>query len=78
MPTIILETQIKATAELCYKLSLSVDLHQLSTNKTGEHIIDGIQFGAMKLGDFVTWRAKHFGIWQNLTTKITKTEPHSF
>lgn len=78
MPTIILETKIKATSELCYKLSLSVDLHQLSTSKTGEHIVDGVKFGVMKLGDFVTWRAKHFGIWQNLSTKITNTEPYSF
>lgn len=78
MPTIILETQIKAKAEICYKLSLSVDLHQVSTSKTGEHIVDGVKFGIMKLGNFVTWRAKHFGTWQNLTTKITKTEPHSF
>jgi ligand-binding SRPBCC domain-containing protein len=23
------------------------------------------------LGETVTWRAKHFGIWQNLTSKIT-------
>ena len=78
MPTIILETKIKATTEICYKLSLSVDLHQLSTSKTGEHIVDGVKFGVMKLGDFVTWRAKHFGIWQNLSTKIIIAEPHSF
>ena len=76
MPTIILETKIKAPAEICYKLSLSVDLHQLSTSKTGEHIVDGVKFGVMKLGEFVTWRAKHFGIWQNLSTKITNAEPN--
>lgn len=78
MPTIILETEIKAKAEICYKLSLSVDLHQLSTSKTGEHIVDGVKFGVMKLGAFVTWRAKHFGIWQKLSTKITKAEPYTF
>jgi len=78
MPTIILQIKIKATAEICYKLSLSVDLHQLSTSKTGEHIVDGVKFGVMKLGDFVTWRAKHFGIWQNLSTKITNAEPYTF
>ncbi|HLO44072.1 MAG TPA: hypothetical protein VK175_07060 [Leadbetterella sp.] len=55
MPTIILETQIKASVEICYKLSLSVDLHQLSTNKTGEHIVDGVKFASVQslpLGDF--------------------------
>jgi ligand-binding SRPBCC domain-containing protein len=78
MSIIILETPIKSPAEICYKLSLSVDLHQLSTSKTGEHIIDGVREGIMQLNDSVTWRAKHFGIWQNLTTKITETKPFEY
>jgi ligand-binding SRPBCC domain-containing protein len=78
MSKIILETPIKASAEICYKLSLSVDLHQLSTSKTGEHIVDGVREGIMKLNDTVTWRAKHFGVWQNLTTKITETKPFEY
>jgi ligand-binding SRPBCC domain-containing protein len=77
MPTIIIKTQIKASAEACYKLSLNVDLHQESTSKTGEHIVDGIRNGIMQLGDTVTWKAKHFGIWQTLTTKITKEQKYS-
>jgi hypothetical protein len=36
MSVIFLETHIKAKTEVCYKLSLNVDLHQVSTNKTGE------------------------------------------
>ncbi|HEY1054547.1 MAG TPA: SRPBCC family protein [Emticicia sp.] len=72
MPKIILETLIQASAEICYDLSLSVDLHQLSTAKTREHIVDGVREGLMKLGESVTWRAKHFGIWQELTSKITE------
>jgi ligand-binding SRPBCC domain-containing protein len=79
MPKIILETKIKATIEVCYNLSLSVDLHQVSTAHTGEHIVDGVRTGIMKLGESVTWRAKHFGIWQNLTSKIVETnEPFYF
>jgi ligand-binding SRPBCC domain-containing protein len=78
MSKIILETLINSTPEICYKLSLNVDLHQLSTSKTCEHIVDGIHEGIMKLNDMVTWRAKHFGIWQNLTTKITETKPHEY
>lgn len=73
MPKIALETPIKAPAEICYDLSLSVDLHQLSTAKTKEHIVDGVRQGVMKLGETVTWRAKHFGIWLELTSKITET-----
>jgi ligand-binding SRPBCC domain-containing protein len=78
MSIIILETSINAKPEICYKLSLNVDLHQTSTSKTGEYIVNGIKEGIMKLGDTVTWRAKHFGIWQNLTTKITETKPYSY
>jgi ligand-binding SRPBCC domain-containing protein len=72
MPKITLETPIKASADICYDLALSVDLHQLSTASTKEHIVDGVRTGVMKLGERVTWRAKHFGIWLELTSKITE------
>ncbi|UTA68309.1 SRPBCC family protein [Emticicia sp. 21SJ11W-3] len=72
MSKIILETLIHSTPEICYDLSLSVDLHQLSTAQTKEYIVDGVRAGIMKLGESVTWRAKHFGIWLELSTKITE------
>jgi ligand-binding SRPBCC domain-containing protein len=75
MPTIILETQIKAKAEICYNLSLSVDLHKASTQKTGEYIVAGVKSGMMKLGETVTWKAKHFGLWQELSTQISDATP---
>ena len=71
MPTIELKTKIKAPIERCFLLSLSVDLHLLSTEETNERAIAGVTSGLMKMGDTVTWRAKHFGIYQNLTSKIT-------
>ena len=71
MSVLFLETPIHTKPKVCYQLSLSVDLHQLSTRKTGEHIVNGVRQGTMKLGDTVTWKAKHFGVWQTLTTKIT-------
>lgn len=77
MPTLLLNTPINATPEICYKLSLNVDLHKISTSKTGEHILDGVTHGIMGLGDSVTWKARHFGIWQTLTTKITLAKPYS-
>ncbi len=77
MSIIYLETHIKASSEVCYELSLNVDLHQESTSKTGEHIVGGVRNGIMKLGDSVTWKAKHFGIWQALTTKITEAKPYT-
>lgn len=71
MPEIILITKIKAPVERCFLLSLSVDLHKASTSGTNEEAIAGICSGCMKLNDTVTWRAKHFGFTQELTSKIT-------
>jgi ligand-binding SRPBCC domain-containing protein len=71
MSTIELKTVINAPIERCFLLSLSVDLHQLSTEETNERAVAGITKGLMKLNDVVTWRARHFGIYQNLTTKIS-------
>ncbi|MBS1902675.1 MAG: SRPBCC family protein [Bacteroidetes bacterium] len=73
MPRITLQTLIAAPLERCFDLSLSVDLHQLSTSSTGEHIVAGVRAGVMNAGETVTWRAKHFGVWQNLTTLISET-----
>jgi ligand-binding SRPBCC domain-containing protein len=32
----------------------------------------------IELGETVTWRAKHFGIWQTLTSKITEFDRPNF
>ena len=74
MPTIELKTIIHAPIERCFLLSLSVDLHQLSTQETNERAIAGVTKGLMKLNDVVTWRAKHFGIYQNFSSKISAYE----
>jgi ligand-binding SRPBCC domain-containing protein len=71
MSTIELKTKIKAPIERCFLLSLNVDLHLLSTAETNERAISGVTTGLMKLNDIVTWRAKHFSIYQNHTSKIT-------
>lgn len=39
--------------------------------KTNEKAIAGKITGLIKLNEFVTWQAKHFGISQELTSKIT-------
>lgn len=71
MPVIHLKTLIRAPMERCFDLSRSVDLHVQSTSSTGERAIGGVTRGLLGLGDEVTWRARHFGIWQNLTSRIT-------
>jgi ligand-binding SRPBCC domain-containing protein len=74
MPIIELKTVIRAPIERCFDLSRSVDLHVESTASTGERAIAGVTKGLLGLGDQVTWRARHFGVWQNLTSCITLFE----
>jgi ligand-binding SRPBCC domain-containing protein len=64
-------TKIRAPAERVFDLSRSVDLHVRSAGSTGETAVAGVASGLLELGQEVTWRGKHFGIWQNLTSKIT-------
>ena len=71
MPLIELQTTINSTIEVCFDLSRSIDLHKISTAKTGEEAIDGVTGGLIGPNEFVTWRARHFGVIQKLTTKIT-------
>jgi ligand-binding SRPBCC domain-containing protein len=71
MALITLMTEIKAPIERCFDLSLSVDIHVRSTARTGERAVAGVTSGLMEYGDTVTWRAKHFGITQDLTSTIS-------
>ncbi|MER2999664.1 SRPBCC family protein [Pontibacter populi] len=72
MPTITITTIVNATPELCFDLSRSIDLHTISTKHTGEQAVAGVTSGLIDLNETVTWKAKHFGIWQHLTSKITE------
>ena len=78
MPIIILTTSIHAPIEHCFDLARSIDLHVQSTKQTGERAIAGVTSGLIGLNQSVTWRAKHFGIWQQLTSKITDLDPPYF
>lgn len=71
MPLIKVVTEINSTLEICFDLSRSIDLHKISTAKTKETAIEGITTGLINYNDFVTWEARHFGIKQKLTSRIT-------
>ncbi|ABG59754.1 SRPBCC family protein [Cytophaga hutchinsonii] len=71
MTRIKLETTIHASLEICFDVSRDIDVHVESTKHTGETAIAGTTSGLIGLGESVTWRAKHLGIWQTLSTKIT-------
>lgn len=71
MPKILLETSINAPADIVFDLSRSIDLHKLSTAHTNEEAIAGKTSGLISLNESVTWKARHFGVYQTLTSKIT-------
>ena len=79
MTIIELTTHIDAPIERCFNLARSIDLHLESMSQTGEKAIDGRTGGLIERGETVTWRAKHFGIWQTLTSEIIEFDfPNSF
>ncbi|GAB3909675.1 SRPBCC family protein [Mucilaginibacter boryungensis] len=72
MPTIKLITSINAPVEVCFDLARSIDLHKTSMQHTGEKAVAGITDGLIGLNETVTWRARHFGIAMEMTSKITE------
>ena len=79
MTQIELTTHINAPVERCFDMARSIDLHLISTQQTGEQAIAGRTSGLIEPGETVTFRAKHFGVWQTLTSKVTEFNyPYSF
>lgn len=79
MTRIILETFIRADIQTVFDLSRDIDLHQKSTSKTNEKAIAGRTSGLIEENETVTWKAKHLGVYQTLTTKIiSMKKPYEF
>ena len=74
MPVIEIVTSIAAPRERVFDLARSIDLHTNSTSSTGERAVGGVTTGLIGAGQEVTWRARHFGVWQSLTVRITAFE----
>jgi len=66
-------TIVPAPIERCFDLARSVEVHLAGNVHAGESAlaIGGITSGLIGMGQRVTWRAKHFGIWHRLTSEIT-------
>ena len=78
MPRIEIRTEIKSKKEIVFDLSRSIDLHKISTEQTNEVAIAGKTSGLIEMNESVTWRAKHFGVYQNLTSKITEFDKPNY
>ena len=71
MAVIRLEVDIAAPPELCFDLARSVDAHVASAGATREQAVAGVTSGLLNLNDQVTWRGRHFGLTQELTSRIS-------
>jgi hypothetical protein len=71
MVTLLLLTSIDAPPERVFDLARSIDAHQQSAEGTQERAIAGVTQGLIGMGDVVTWEARHFGIKQRLTVRVT-------
>jgi ligand-binding SRPBCC domain-containing protein len=74
MTLIRLETIISAPLNICFDLSRSIDLHQVSMKHTNERAIAGKTTGLIEKGETVTWQAIHFGIRLKMKVSITSMD----
>jgi ligand-binding SRPBCC domain-containing protein len=72
MTTFHLETTIEAPIERVFDLARDIGLHERSMASTGERAIAGRLSGPIEQGETVTWRARHFGLWWTMTSRITE------
>jgi ligand-binding SRPBCC domain-containing protein len=73
-------TCIDAPIERCFDLARSVEVHVLGNVHYGEQAVAtaGVTSGLIGASQQVTWRAKHFCVWQQLTSEITRLDPPSY
>jgi ligand-binding SRPBCC domain-containing protein len=66
-------TVIRAPIRRCFDLARSVEVHLAGNVHWGEEAeaLSGVTSGLVGLGERVTWRARHFGVRQRLTSEIT-------
>lgn len=72
MPIIKIELLINAPKTIVFDLARDIDFHKESTKQTKEMAVAGVTTGLIGLGENVTWRAKHFGLWLTLESCITE------
>jgi ligand-binding SRPBCC domain-containing protein len=73
-------TLIDAPIERVFDLSRSIEVHLLANVHENEQALamGGVTTGLLGLGEQVTWRAKHFGLWHDLTSRATVVNPPTY
>jgi ligand-binding SRPBCC domain-containing protein len=74
MPKIELTTEYDAPIQVVFDANRNINLHEFSAMDTNEKAIEGKTSGLIEKEEWVTWRARHFGFYQELTVKITRME----
>jgi ligand-binding SRPBCC domain-containing protein len=70
-----LETRMDAPIEVVFGLARDVGFHARSMTASRERAVAGRTSGPIALGETVTWRARHFGLWWTLQSRITAMTP---
>lgn len=79
MPTLQLQTSIKANMYIVFDLSRSIDLQSKYVTGSNEEAVAGRTTGLISFNETVTYRGKHLGVWQSLTSKVINFDrPHFF
>ena len=79
MPIIKTTLIIDAPIELAFDLSRSIEFHAHTQKSQDEEAVGGVTSGLINLNQKVTWRARHFGISQYLTARISQfNRPYHF
>ena len=68
-------TLVDGPVERTFDLARSIDVHLLGNVHFGEAATAGTRTGLIGMGQSVTWRARHLGVRQSLTSAITAFEP---
>lgn len=75
MPRFEVVTAVAAAPQRVFDVSLDVGVHTASMAESGERVIGGVTSGRLKLGDTVTWQARHLGLRWRMTALISAHEP---
>jgi ligand-binding SRPBCC domain-containing protein len=78
MTTIQAATIIDAPIEMCFHLSLSIDLELSAARRYQIKALGGTTTGSIGLGERVTWKTRQFGIWVTHTSEITHLQPPTY
>jgi hypothetical protein len=80
MVTLELVTVVDAPIGRCFDLARSVEVHLAGNIHSGEQALatGGVTRGLVCMGQRVTWRARHFALWHNLTSEITAMDAPAY